>query len=150
MGKSVKCLKKSKKHTHKAAAVAQPRINHGSLWKQQQEVLWWVTPYEVMTSEDQQCSAKLTSARASSVDSSEAVQGDPRHPCPTVPGHIYILSKHRVSSHMPASAKHPLTRVCLSKASFNTLSRVCLNTLSCVCMRKISVHLSAPAKHQRT
>ena len=51
-----------------------------------------VTFYEVTTSEDQQCYVRRTNTRASSF---------------SLWGHIYILSKHCMFSHMSASAEYP-------------------------------------------
>lgn len=68
------------------------------------EVLWWVSFYKVMTSQDQWHTTRMTNARAT-------------FHC--LWSHIYSLSKHHVSSYMSASAKHLLTYICFSKTSFH-------------------------------
>jgi hypothetical protein len=95
------------------------------------QVLYQVTLYAVMSSEDKSCYARQTNIRVLSAKTSEAQQGEPiPEPPPTVIGVIFMLSStNHAFSHLSASAKHPLTCVSFSQASF---------------------HLSALAKHHLT
>ena len=104
-------------------------------WKQQkatgtsQEVLWWVSLYDITTSKDRQCNVRRTNAGMPPAKNREAEQSEPMLELPLSWGHIYIPSKYHASFHMSTTAKHPFT---------------------CICFRRTFFHVSALARHPFT
>jgi hypothetical protein len=94
-----------------------------------------------MTSEEWQYGTKPTSTRPSSVKTGKVVQGKPMYkPCPTICGHIHILSKYCTFFLLSASGKYPLICVCFSK-TFLEMSALVKLPLTFFCFGKTFFHL---------